>query len=226
MEQKTKGKGLIIVMSILLAVTTAFSVFVFLTNPFSGNGDGGGLFGRMTGSESLIPPGAEIKKDAMYLDIQGDWKGEFTFTKMEGMENMGAKPSEIQEVMAKPADFEFEFDEDGEWDLFIDAMYGMRMSSRDYRIDDPKTMAEQDFHIIKSVRDGKFKFSMDLSTDTDEMSGTATVSFDGIICEDSEGMLIVGKLSNKLTANGITVLLEGNYKIRPDELEYTDGVYE
>ncbi len=232
MEQKKKGMGLVIAMSILLAVTTALSLVVFIFNPFNygtgGIGDSeGGLFGGVsTGSENLIPPGATVLKDIKYLDIQGDWKGQFTFTKMEGYDQMGVDSDLVKELMAKPADFEFEFDEDGEWDIDIDAMSGMMLSSRDFRIDEPKTIAEQEAHIIKNVSGGKFKFNMDLSTDDDDFSGSANMHFDGIVCEDSEDMLIVGTIKNSMTNNGMTIVMEGTYMIRPEELEYTDGIYE
>lgn len=168
-----------------------------------------------------LPDGAEQMSGATAKDLAGDWIGEITLTKMQGYEELPGAPDNIKELiaeaMSKPQKYSMSFDENGRWDLFIDYMFGMRFSSTELRLDDPKTPEEETAHLYKGPENGVITISMSYFDASGAGGGDFLIKAN--IFTDGEGIGISGKLSVTITNQGQSISLDGDFTLRPDKGE-------
>lgn len=119
----------------------------------------------------------------------------------------------IAEIMASPSPMEIEFEEDGNWELYIDIMEGMLLGSRDFDGEE----YEYSPLIIKKLDNGSFNLEYTEKADEYGNSDEARILLSGSVIEEDGEFSIKGRFLISLTEDGITITEEGEYTVFPQE---------
>ena len=171
--------------------------------------------------KSSIKLSDNIKTNAQLSDIAGYWEGTILITRMDGFENIPEEElppdfdmkAAIAEIMASPSPMEIEFEEDGNWELYIDIMEGMLLGSRDFDGEE----YEYSPLIIKKLDNGSFNLEYTEKADEYGNSDEARILLSGSVIEEDGEFSIKGRFLISLTEDGITITEEGEYTVFPQE---------
>ena len=188
----------------------------------------------------FIPSDASPSADATdlnaLLDEDGygqDWTGLFVYDRMDGLvemyENAGQEVPEeakqqIRDTVGKDLECTFTISSDGTWDFEVeDGMMEWDFSERDLLTDEEKAsgvtptdclitnLTGSGFAIERTMRDGD---------ESDEMYGTGDFRLYGVVCEDSQGKLLVGRwqMTLEMYSDGQkmgTTYIDSHFETRP-----------
>ncbi|MCR5001617.1 MAG: zinc ribbon domain-containing protein [Lachnospiraceae bacterium] len=179
-----------------------------------------------TDGKVKIPEGAEIITDANLMDLVGEYEGEIQLTRFEGMENMpGADEhkaeidSMMEKLMNEPQKCTLEIEDDGNWELDIDAPMGsMDLDSSGFRMRDPKTPADESAHLIQLVNNGCYSVVVKQQEEVNskEMgSGTTeeTAEHIGTYCKKGDKKIITGYIHVSMSMGGTGILMQGDFVV-------------
>ncbi|MBR4719328.1 MAG: zinc-ribbon domain-containing protein [Lachnospiraceae bacterium] len=241
---KKKSHAWLVVLIILVIVIGGIVAGIFfLKNKVKEKLNDLGLGGIITDTENMIdgwtgnydsririPDGAEPVIDANLLSLVGTYEGEFQCTALEGMENIPGAPADevkkkVDEALGAPAKCTLEIEDDGDWELDVELLGGMRIDARDWKIDDPKTAGEGSAHLIQLVNGGEYDIEISQTDEIDDKelgSGTAEGKFvhSGVYCEKDGKNLIAGFMSQAMNMNGITLKVEGYFTVDKTSGDY------
>ncbi len=162
-------------------------------------------------ASSSAPEDEEIVpvEEATLADIDGDWRGEFEFTRLEGYENLpdGQRPPDIvqlvEQTLAEKQNMHFDIRPDGVWVIDINGPIRVNINaSTDFGSPSPVK--------IERIENGVFALSFD--------DGSSAFELNCTVAENGDGMMLVGELLST-TEDGAVLTREGTFKLtnfKPD----------
>ncbi|MCR5023626.1 MAG: zinc-ribbon domain-containing protein [Lachnospiraceae bacterium] len=171
-----------------------------------------------------IPEGAEPVEGSDLRDLIGEYEGEMQMKTLDGIDTMPGAEEHMDQIKAmvdkalsEPGPCTLSINEDGEWEIGIQLMSGMTMSSHDMGM---HSVNPSKFNILL-VNNGRYSVKLteeDLKEEGDE--GTGSVEHTGVYCEKDGKNLIAGYLDITLEMNGAKVHMKGDFVV-----EKTTGQY-
>ncbi len=173
-----------------------------------------------------IPDGAVVKTDAMLWDFIGEYKGEIQMTSMDGYEKMDGITKEalkeIDNMLKAPVECDLEIEEDGQWTISW-PMMGRKSSFESDEYDDPKEFTPEEINamLITMPQDGIYHARIDKESEIDKGStGQMKMDHIGAYCTDGDDKLIAGYFSMEMIANGMDVVMEGDFVVHKTSEEF------
>ncbi len=162
-----------------------------------------------------LPKISNAKKDVTLTEIVGEWAGEMRFVRMDGFDSLPAEElppdakAQIAQAMAAPSIAQIMIEEDGNWTLNVNLMEGMQFESRDYE-GFPNNATPT---VIQVLKEGCFEVAIDGQEDGAIMQ----LKFNGVVSEESDGLLLQGVFILAAKRGNMDAVMEGHYTVRPAE---------
>ena len=154
-----------------------------------------------------------IKKEATLSEIAGNWKGEMQLIRMDGYDSLPADelPPNFKEIiaqaMATPAPMTLEIEDDGNWEIDVAIIEGIRMGSNEY----DRNRFQVSPLLISALKEGRFEV---VHNDTAE-GAAMQIRLSGTVTEESNGLAIQGVFMLSMKRGKTDAVMEGRYIINP-----------
>lgn len=224
-QKKTMGRGIILGSVIVMIIFSAIITGIILTvhKPTTKTQSSVGAVGiqQEISSASTInfnQPNSlvdiqNVKKDAVLSEIAGKWAGEMQLIRMDGYDSLppDERPENFKEIisqaLATPAPMTLEIEDDGNWDIDVDLMEGIRMGSNEY---DRERFPVSPL-LIPALKEGSF----DVTHGDTEDGAAMQIKLSGVVTQESEGLSIQGIFMLSMKRGNIDAVMEGRYIISP-----------